>query len=225
MNPSPLSTAYGASRAAALSGLPQRTIYAWAKKGIVVPSISPRRAKVWSLEDLIALRTVYWLRHPKALPDGGTVPASSLEDVAQALERLRREGDAVWSSADRFRLVVDRGGRIYTRQGGVVYEGDQRVDHASLDLFAPFHDAQAGLCGPDLLKPRPRLRILRGHLGGEPHVEGTRLSTRMIAALARQGRSVEDIVLRYPFVSALAVGDAIDLERQLEANDRVASAA
>ena len=56
---------YEGPRAAALSGVPVSTVYLWARSGIVEPSVSPTRIKLWSYADLMALRIVYWLRHPK----------------------------------------------------------------------------------------------------------------------------------------------------------------
>ena len=46
-----------------------------------------------------------------------------------------------------------------------------------------------GGTGPDLLRPRPQLRIVPGKLGGSPHVEHTRLET---LALASRGPSRVD---------------------------------
>ena len=57
---------YDARRTAALSGVPRSTVYDWARKGVVVPSISSEREKLWSYADLMALRIVSWLRHPEA---------------------------------------------------------------------------------------------------------------------------------------------------------------
>lgn len=54
---------YEGPRAAALSGVPVSTVYYWARLGIVEPSVSPTRIKLWSYADLMALRIVYWLRH------------------------------------------------------------------------------------------------------------------------------------------------------------------
>ena len=56
---------YEAARAAALSGVPTRTVYDWATKGIVVPSVSPVQEKLWSFADLMSLRIVAWLREKK----------------------------------------------------------------------------------------------------------------------------------------------------------------
>lgn len=51
--------AYTADRAAALSGVPKSTIHYWARKEVLVPSISPERVKLWSYTDLLGLRTIY----------------------------------------------------------------------------------------------------------------------------------------------------------------------
>jgi phage terminase Nu1 subunit (DNA packaging protein) len=56
---------YEAARAAALSGVSKTTVYWWARQGIVLLSVSPVREKLWSYSDLMALRVVSWLRHPK----------------------------------------------------------------------------------------------------------------------------------------------------------------
>ena len=80
---------YDARRAAALSGVPKSTVYDWARKGLVIPSVSPEREKLWSYADLMALRVVSWLRHPKH--DGDEVgPASAMRRVRDALTQLDR---------------------------------------------------------------------------------------------------------------------------------------
>ena len=47
---------YESSRAAALSGVPVSTVYLWARTGVVEPSVSPTKIKLWSYADLMALR-------------------------------------------------------------------------------------------------------------------------------------------------------------------------
>lgn len=46
----------------------------------------------------------------------------------------------------------------------------------------------------------------------------TRLETRALSALANRGFSVDQIRAMYPFVDAVAVEEAIDLEAQLARN-------
>lgn len=85
---------YEGPRAAALSGVPASTVYLWARSGIVEPSVSPTRVKLWSYADLMALRVVYWLRHPKKGPDR-EVAVSPMACVREALAELDDEG---WTS-------------------------------------------------------------------------------------------------------------------------------
>jgi hypothetical protein len=66
--------AYPADRAAALSGVPLSTVHYWSRNGVLVPSVSAERVKLWSYADLLALRTIYWLRHEKESGDGRAVP-------------------------------------------------------------------------------------------------------------------------------------------------------
>src|SRR5437588_11960626 len=56
---------YDARRAAALSGVPQRTLSHWATTGLYKPSISPEpRTRFWSWLDPLALRTMTgWASH------------------------------------------------------------------------------------------------------------------------------------------------------------------
>jgi DNA-binding transcriptional MerR regulator len=79
--------AYTAERAAALSGVPRSPIYYWARQGLV-PSLS-RSPLLWSYTDLLALRTLYWLRQPKRAHDR-EVPATSMPKVRRALAELRK---------------------------------------------------------------------------------------------------------------------------------------
>jgi hypothetical protein len=86
---------YEAARAAALSGVPKTTVYWWARQGIVVPSVSPVREKLWSYSDLMALRVVSWLRHPKAAGNDVDLPASPMPKVRKALALLDELGRSV----------------------------------------------------------------------------------------------------------------------------------
>ena len=166
---------YDAPRAAALSGVPRSTVYDWAVKGIVVPSISQEREKLWSYADLMALRIVSWLRRPMALDDERR-PASAMREVRQALAKLDE----------------------------LAFEGAE------------------GACGPDLRRPRPHLRIVPGKRAGEPHLDGSRLTTMTVAALSARGYTVDDLALLYPDEDRASLAEAVDLERILGTLDRAA---
>jgi uncharacterized protein (DUF433 family) len=216
--------AYTAERAAALSGVPKSTVHYWSNNDILVPSVSPQRIKLWSYGDLMALRTIYWLRQSKQDPDGREIPRTAMKAVRRALREIASLELDLWNEDGAPRVAVDRSGNIVIGdERGAQRAGGQRIlDADMLDLLAPF-DSHEGLRGPDLNAPRPQLRIVPGKLAGSPHIERTRIETQALAALERRGIENAKIYRLYPMVSTAAVDDAIDLERELSANLRIAA--
>lgn len=209
---------YEAKRAAALSGVPISTVYDWARKSVLTPSISQERTKLWSYADLMALRIIYWLRHRKIDADGIEVPASPMSEVRSALTQLEDEDLDIWQTsggADRTPLFVDRNGQIIVVGGDhpATASGQFVMDRDMLEILGPF-DAAGGR-GPNLVRPREHLRIVPGKLSGEPHLEHSRLTTRAVAALDARGFTIEGIHRLYPRESLAALNDAVELERQL----------
>ena len=72
----------------------------------------------------------------------------------------------------------------------------------------------AGLAGPDLVAPRPHLRIVPSKVAGEPHIQGSRITTITLSALASRGYSSAQIAAMYD-EPVSRVDEALDLERQL----------
>lgn len=208
---------YEAERAAALSGVPISTVYYWARERIVTPTISPERPKRWSYADLMALRLVYWLRHPKD-HQFQAIQASAMNEVRQALKELDSLDLDIWSPKreELSPLKVDPTGQIYVVTSERV-ETTKRagVFEASLDLLGPFRVGEGR--GPDLIRPRPHLRIVPGKVSGEPHVAGSRVTTQAIVALYRRFDSVDKVAALYPDVNAAAVAEAVELEGELAA--------
>ena len=175
----------------------------------------------------MALRVVSWLRHPKAAGKDVDLPASPMPKVRKALALLDELGLDPWSqgAGAGSPLVVDRAGEIYVRaREGILNLHRQPVllSEDVLGLTAPFESA--GLPGPDLLRPRPHLRIVPSKVAGEPHVEHSRLTTQTIAALADRGYPVAQIATMYD-EPEVVIGEAIDLERQLAAAERTTDVA
>jgi uncharacterized protein (DUF433 family) len=221
--------AYPADRAAALSGVPLSTVHWWARHDVLVPSISAQKIKLWSYPDLMGLRVIYWLRQVKEAPDGAAVPRTAMPAVRRALSQLAELDLRLWSEGTGPAVRVDRGGSVVvTSQPDVEAANRQRaMDAGSDDLLSvidPFRSKE-GTRGPDLLRPRPLLRIVPGKLGGSPHVAHTRLESQALGALAASGLSDPKIYQLYPGVEHAAIDDALDLERQLEHNLRPALAA
>lgn len=194
--------AYTAQRAAALSGVPLRTVYDWARRDIVAPSISPTRTKLWSYGDLLTLRLVRWLRIDK--PE---VAATKMSEVLATLDRF---GDDLWhdTGADRPMptLAVTRDGEIVHRRRETV-SGQQVME--VLDLLAPYEQ------GVDLRTPTPHTRIVPGRVAGQPHLVGTRLLTTSIMALSQRGFDVDAMLRLYPDEDPVALVEAVELEQKL----------
>ena len=208
---------YEGSRAAALSGVPVSTVYLWARSGVVEPSVLPTRIKLWSYADLMALRIVYWLRRLKR-DSGRGATTSPRARVREALALLERRGLDIWADRGeqpRSPLRVDSSGKIWVAADGVVAADGHRVLPGALDLLGPFEFG--GHRGPDLLRPRPNLRIIPGKVSGEPHVAGSRVTTQVAAALYRNIPDVERIADLYPGINDHSLGEAIEFERSLAA--------
>jgi uncharacterized protein (DUF433 family) len=215
--------AYPTERAAALSGVPKRTVYHWARLGLLAPSVG-QKPLLWSYTDLLALRTIYWLRQPKVAFDR-EVPPTSMPKVRRALQQLReldldlfeqgRPVVAVTLSGD---VVIDTDAVPLQRTSG------QYVERELVDLLGPFEGLE-GTRGPDLLRPRPMVRIAPRKISGAPHIAGTRVPTQSIYALADRGLTVEQIARIYPFVERESLDDSLDLERQLANNIHLRRAA
>ena len=211
---------YTADRAAGLSGVPKSTVHHWARKEILVPSVSAERVKLWSYADLMGLRTIYWMRQPKRASDGKDIPRTAMPSVLRALSDLRDLDLGLWAEDGAPRVAVDRGGHVWLRtEPGAVetLHGQRPIDEDWLDLIEPFSTWE-GTRGPNLQAPKPHLRIVPGKLSGSPHIVSTRIETIAISALRDRGLDHEKIHQLYPVVAPMAIAEAIDLERQLREN-------
>ncbi len=203
---------YTAERAAALSGVPQSTLFWWARREILVPGVSATRTKLWSYVDLFALRVIYWLRQRKTENLWSESPGIDMRAVRRVLAQLRAPSIPVSS------LVIDRNGNLGLKdQDDVDNARGRLVRDDVLDIVAPF-STREGRRGPDLVRPRPTLLIVPGKLGGSPHIEHTRLETRALAALRNEGLSSESIQELYPYLNDAQIRDALELEDQLAKN-------
>ncbi len=216
--------AYSADRASALSGVPKSTIHYWARTEVLLPSVSAEKVKLWAYADLMALRVIYWLRQRKTDQVGAEIPATSMRAIRRALRRLSALDEPLWHP-EQTSIWVAGDGEIHVRgPAGPENLAGQTLVPDAINLIAPF-PTREGLRGPDLAMPRSEIRILPGRLSGSPHVVHTRLETRALFALHRDG--LESLAIRtlYPYVSEKQLDEAIDLESQLEANLAVREAA
>ena len=140
-----------------------------------------------------------------------------MKAVRRALRELDRLDLAPWSSDEAPDLAVDRRGQILL--GGAAQpdhvNGQGLLDADMLDVLRPF-EIDESTRGPDLVQPRPRLRIVPGKLSGAPHVRQTRIETQVLAALGARGMSAQRIRSLYPAIEVDDVEQALDLERELQ---------
>lgn len=204
--------AYDAHRAAALSGVPVRTLHEWASNGLYSPSIVPSpRTRLWSWGDLVALRAIDWLRRTK----GEDMPhRTTIEQIRAALSQLDGEEIPRHRLADLV-VVSDAGQPLFRFEDRPLQTADavrQTVMTDVLHVTAPYLGR-----GPDLLRPGPHLRIVPGKLSGEPHLEGTRLRTATLYALVRDGYPYDRILRMFPEATPALLGEAVHLEQKLAA--------
>jgi uncharacterized protein (DUF433 family) len=216
--------AYTADRTSALSGVPKSTIHYWARTELLVPSVSVSKVKLWSHADLMGLRIIYWLRQQKTDVAGAEVPKTSMRAIRNALGRLRALEEPLWHPEQVSIWVDGDGGLLVRGPAGPETLAGQTLVPGAIDLIAPF-ETREGLHGPNLAIPRPELRIVPGRLSGSPHVVHTRLETRAIFALRRDGLTDTAIRALYPYLTEAQLTQALDLEEQLEANLAVRVAA
>jgi uncharacterized protein (DUF433 family) len=144
--------------------------------------------------------------------------------IRRALGRLRALEEPLWHP-EQASVWVDGAGEILVRgKAGPETLTGQAVLRDAIDLIAPF-PTREGLKGPNLALPRPELRIVPGRLSGSPHVVHTRLETRALFALHRDGLDEGAIRGFYPYLTDSQLAQAIDLEKQLEANLAITAAA
>jgi uncharacterized protein (DUF433 family)/DNA-binding transcriptional MerR regulator len=197
---------YDARRAAALAGVPKSTLNYWARTDLIVPSVAATpRPRLWSWGDLLALRAIDWLRTEKP----GLAARTPMQQIRSALDVLS-ERQIQPQELQRMARVAPHG-RLFLTFGDAAFDprSGQSIVMELAALVAP-----NGL-GPDLLQPRPKLRIIPGKLSGEPHIENTRIASASLYALSTDGYTVAAIRHFYPHVSREAIEEALDLERTL----------
>jgi uncharacterized protein (DUF433 family) len=206
---------YRADRAGQLSGIPERTVYHWAREGLMVPDYDQDRPKHWSYRDLVYLRLFAWLRSKHH------APGIAFRHVKRIRTRLAEE------PADPMMVRGDR---------SVVLLGDEHIDELSgqqllesvlehlstFDLLVPvdIDELQVGqrgrLWGPNLVSPSDATHMSPWVMSGEPCIRGSRIPTSTVFALSSQrGLSPANIVDLYPGITADQVTDAVRLENRL----------
>jgi len=200
---------YTTERAGQLSGVPARTLYDWAKEGVLAPDYRGR-PMAWSYRDLAFLRLLAWLRqgHMERRKAAQRVAhiRNVMTDPAQQVSEIRSDG-----------TVVLLGGETIDRLTGQQVFDSMAPFLSVFNLLEPVAElGRRRLWGPDLIQPTEQTSISPWVMGGEPCVRFTRIPTAGLHALRRErGLETDRIVALYPGLDAAHVEDAIKLEERL----------
>jgi uncharacterized protein (DUF433 family) len=205
---------YRADRAGQLSGVPERTVYHWAKEGLMVPDFDGERPKNWSYRDLVYLRLFAWLRSKRHSP------AMTSRHIQRIRARLTLEAtDQMIVRGDGTFVLLDDES-VDELSGQQLLEGV--LEHLStFDLLMPIDVDDLGmrgdrLWGPNLIRPSEATRISPWVMSGEPCIAESRLPTSTVFALSsKRGLTSAAIASLCPGITAEQVADAVRLEGRL----------
>lgn len=192
-----------------LSGASKGQLSSWRKptRPLLVPEIATRPKVLYSFRDVLALRTLVYLR--KEVP----------------LQRIRKAFDSLhaWDLTDhpsRYRLTTDGETIFLVDEDGatdLVWSPGQKVLAEIGDVFKPFNNRQ-GNAVVDFLNPRPRLSVRATRMGGWPTVAGTRVPYDTVANLVAGGDiSYSEVSRHFPTVAPEDVPDAVSFDDQVRA--------
>jgi len=194
--------------ASALSGATVNQLAYWRKttassEPLLVPSAAKSGRFLYSWADVVALRTIVYLRQEKSLPR-----------IRKAVATLARLEESDWEHLAGYRLIGTPATIVVQTPNGLLMDlekepGTMLERVLMRDILEPFEtvDGRSVLA---LLNPKPHLSVDPGILGGYPVIAGTRVPYDVVAGLAEDGYSGADIVELYPSVAAAAVADAAE---------------
>lgn len=200
--------AFPVDLASTLTGATVNTLRRWSRHGLIQPEISAKRPMLYSFRDLVALRSVCYLRSEV-----------SLQMIRKAIAHLPEQEFTEHLSEYKFATdgvtVV-----VWTDDGFVdLVKNPGQFHFVTLaEIYRPFRN-QAKKEVVDFERPRKRIEVTPGRLGGFPTIAGTRVPYDTIAQLQRGPNALkpEDVKRFYPGVSKAAAVDAADFAQEVQA--------
>lgn len=185
-----------------LTGASVRQLRRWNSTGLLVPEGQTSRKLLYSFRDVVALRTVVRLRSE----------AASLQKMRKAfanmpaLDFTEHPAKYQFGTNGKTIVIADADGNTID----LVRNPGQYQMHSLAEIFASF-TTNRGDVVVDFLRPRKRLEIKAGRMGGWPTIADTRIPYDTIANLLAGGDiAPEDVGYYYPEVDAEAARDAVD---------------
>lgn len=203
--------------ASVLSGASRAQLAYWRKHvepfgPLFVPEGRHGRTLLYSVADLLALRSIVYLREEKSLPkirravaflraieqdDWTHLADYTLERTAETIFLLRADGSAV-------DLVQSPGQETLAPSAGL------DVDRVKMGKVLASFTSATGTRVPAFLEPRPGISIDRRVLGGFPSILGTRIPYDAIASLVADGATYAVVHALYPTVPESALAPAAE---------------
>ncbi|KQQ80998.1 hypothetical protein ASF64_13275 [Arthrobacter sp. Leaf137] len=193
---------------AVLSGATARQLRLWRGRGILVPEINRDNPALYSYRDVVALRTIAFLRS-----------RTSMQNIGKAFHSMQKlqftEHPATYSFGLSGTSIV------FKTPEGITLDLSRNVGQMMLftleEIFEPYTNRRNETV-VDFRHPKPHIEVDRGRLGGWPTIERTRISYDTIASLV-DGDTVrpEEVAYYYPNVSEAAAQDAVDFASMVKA--------
>ncbi len=194
---------YPADMTAFLSGATMPQLRRWREREILVPEVNAGNPPLYSWRDVVALRTIAYLRSK-----------TSMQQIGKAFNALREMRFTGHPSEYKFGM---HGKAIFfqTPEGNTIdltRKPGQMMLFSLEEVFEPFTNLNDRRV-VDFRRPRPHIEIDRDRLGGWPTIESTRIAYDTITRLV-DGETirVEDVEYYYPTVSTEAALDALALD-------------
>lgn len=192
-----------------LTGMTESQLLRLREKGLIVPEVRPLRPPLWSLRDLVALRSIAFLR-----------AEVSLQQIAKAFQTLdlihMQDHPSVYKFGTDGRTIF-----VQEPGGDGAIDLNRQIGNHTVFTFEEMSKTFKNFKGEEVASfhnPSPHIEVDFGRMGGWPTVEGTRVPYDTIANLVDGDTiTVEDIPFYYPNVSVEAARGAIQLRDRASA--------
>jgi uncharacterized protein (DUF433 family)/DNA-binding transcriptional MerR regulator len=201
--------------ASVLTGATIAQLAYWRKETASAPALLVPEGKrsgryLYSWADVVALRSIVYLRSEKSLPR-----------IRRAVDTLRQLEADEWTHLASYTLISTARTIVVRTPKGQLLDisaqpGTVLEEILMRDVLEPF-ETPAGRVVPALKRPRPHITVDPTVLGGYPVLAGTRVPFDTIAALARDDLRPDEITAIYPSAGLDGIRDAMDFAEQVAA--------
>jgi uncharacterized protein (DUF433 family) len=177
---------------------------------LLVPENKKSGRYLYSWADVVALRSIVYLRSEKSLPK-----------IRRAVATLRRLESDQWTHLASYTLIsTPRTILVRTPTGQLLdveeHPGTVVTETLMGDVLEPF-ETRTGRIVPALRRPRPNITVDPRVLGGYPVLAGTRVPFDAVAALVEDDLQPAEITAIYPSADPEAISDALEFAQQVAA--------